>query len=216
MHGADLINSLAALLIVTSLFCILARTPASSALLYSLQSFVLVCAFVAIAHFFNVTRLYHWALTSVVTKVVLVPAILYFAFRRTDQSKLPPPVLSPAAMIALAAVVVVVSAVVVRRVQIPVAAGFNQVLVVCLSLIFLGLACIITQRNILKQIFGYCLIENGSHLTLALLAHQAPELLEIGIGSDAIFAVITLTFFATRIRSVLFTFDDRALMALKD
>jgi hydrogenase-4 component E len=216
MHGADLINSLAALLIVTSLFVILARTPAHTALFYSLQSFVLVCAFVAIAHFFNVTRLYHWAMTSVLTKVTLVPVILYYAFLRTDQKMLPSPVLGPAAMIALAAVVVVVSAVVVRRVQIPMAAGFTQVMMVCLSLIFLGLACIITQRSILKQISGLCLIENGSHLTLALLAHQAPELLEIGIGSDAIFAVIALTFFATQIRSKISTFDDRALMALKD
>jgi hydrogenase-4 membrane subunit HyfE len=40
--------------------------------------------------------------------------------------------------------------------------------------------------------------------------------LDIGIGSDAIFAVIALTFFATRIQTVVRSFDDRALMTLKD
>lgn len=44
----------------------------------------------------------------------------------------------------------------------------------------IGLLCIVTQRNILKQVFGYCLMENGAHLTLALLAPRAPELVEIG------------------------------------
>ncbi|MFP1527159.1 NADH-quinone oxidoreductase subunit K [Escherichia coli] len=32
----------------------------------------------------------------------------------------------------------------------------------------LGLLCIVSQRNLLRQIFGYCLMENGSHLVLAL------------------------------------------------
>ena len=35
-------------------------------------------------------------------------------------------------------------------------------------------------------------MENGSHLTLALLANKAPELVEIGIATDAIFAVIIM------------------------
>ena len=117
---------------------------------------------------------------------------------------------------ALAAVVVVVATIAIRRVQLPLAADFKPVMVVSLSMIFLGLACIITERDILKQIFGYCLMENGSHLALALLGHDAPGLVEIGIGSDAIFAVIALTFFATRIQSVVRSFNDRALMTLKD
>ena len=38
-------------------------------------------------------------------------------------------------------------------------------------------------------------MENGSHLTLALLANKAPELVEIGIATDAIFAVIIMVVF---------------------
>ncbi len=216
MTGPTLVNTLATLLVVAALFVVLARKPAHAALLYSLQSLILVGAFVAIAYLFDVAPLYHWAATSFVTKTVLVPAILYFAFRRTEASGLPPPLLTPAATVALAAVVVVVATIAVRKVQLPLAADFKPVMVVSLSMIFLGLACIITERDILKQIFGYCLMENGSHLALALLGHDAPELVEIGIGSDAIFAVIALTFFATKIQGVVKSFDDRALMTLKD
>jgi hydrogenase-4 component E len=216
MEGPYLVNTLAALLVVAALFVILARKPAHAALLYSLQSFILVCALFAMADIFNVAPLYHWAAASFVTKTVLVPAILYFAFRRTEASGLPPPLLNPAATVALAAAVVVVAAIAIRGVQLPLAADFKPVMVVSLSMIFLGLACIIIQRDILKQIFGYCLMENGSHLALALLGHDSPELVEIGIGSDAIFAVIAMTFFATKIQSVVRSFDDRALMTLKE
>lgn len=216
MDGTYLVNILATLLIVTALFVILARTPGRAALLYSLQSFVLVCTFLAIAYRFDVAPLYHWAWTSLLTKAILLPGILYFAFRRTDPSRLPPPLLNPAAMLLLAAVVVVVAATVVGRMALPLATEFKPVMVVSFSLIFLGLACIITQRDILKQIFGYCLMENGSHLALALLGHDVHELVEIGIGSDAIFAVIVMALFATRIQTVLRTYDDRALMTLKD
>ena len=41
-------------------------------------------------------------------------------------------------------------------------------------------------------------MENGSHLTLVLLANKAPELVEIGIATDAIFAVIILVGFGTK------------------
>ncbi|STJ28157.1 hydrogenase-4 component E [Escherichia coli] len=39
-------------------------------------------------------------------------------------------------------------------------------------------------------------MENGSHLVLALLAWRAPELVEIAIATDAIFAVIVMVLLA--------------------
>ena len=95
--------------------------------------------------------------------------------------------------------VVILCFVVVLGVSLPGAAEIKPALAVSLAHFFLGLACIVTQRNILKQVFGYCLMENGSHLTLALLAPNAPELVEVGIATDAIFAVIVMAVLASRI-----------------
>ena len=80
---------------------------------------------------------------------------------------------------------------------------------------FIGLTCIVTQRNIVKQIFGYCLMENGSHVTLALLAPEAPELVEVGIATDAFFAVIIMAVVAVRIYRTAHTLDADDLMELK-
>ena len=91
----------------------------------------------------------------------------------------------------------------------------RQALAISFAHFFVGLTCIISQRNILKQIFGYCLMENGSHVTLALLAPTAPEIIEIGIATDAIFAVIIMSAVVVRIWNDTKSLDSHDLTELK-
>lgn len=102
-----------------------------------------------------------------------------------------------------------------KSAQLPMATGLKPALAVALGHFLLGLLCIVSQRNILRQIFGYCLMENGSHLVLALLAWRAPELVEIGIATDAIFAVIVMVLLARKIWRTHGTLDVNNLTALK-
>ena len=67
----------------------------------------------------------------------------------------------------------------------------------------------------LKQVLGFCLMENGSHLTLALLAYNAPELVEIGIATDAVFGVIIMVILLVQINRSLHTLDVTELKSLK-
>lgn len=216
MVGFQLVNGLAGLLIVTSLLVILARRPGLSAKFYALQSLVLVAIFIALAGVQASHELYLWSASAFVTKVVLVPIIMYRAFSKLDDPKLGSgEVLPPAMSIVLAALVVVLCYWVVSGVALPAAAAIKPALAVSLAHFFLGLGCIVSQRNILKQVFGYCLMENGSHLTLALLAAKAPELVEVGIATDAIFAVVIMAILGTRIFLTLHTLDARSLTTLK-
>jgi len=215
MSGPDIVNSIAGLLIITSILVVDARHPTRAALFYSLQSLVLVSVLLALATVSHAPQLYLWAATAFGTKVVLTPAILYRALRRFDQSQSLPGIIGTPGSILLAAVIVTVAVFAVMPIRLPQAQAFKPALAISVAHFFLGLGCIITQRNILKQIFGYCLMENGSHLTLALLANQAPEVVEIGIATDAIFAVVVMTFIATRIESVLHSLDNRQLTTLR-
>ncbi len=216
MSGLQLVDGLAGLLIVTSLMVITAKTPRASALLYSLQSLVLVGVFVTLAGVTGSHELYAWAGTSVVTKVILVPVLMVRLVGRLDDPKLGSGErISPAVSVLTAAVVLVLCFWVVSGVTLPSLAATKPALAVSLAHFFLGLAAIVTQRNILKQVFGYCLMENGSHLTLALMAAKAPELVEVGIATDAIFAVVILGVLATRINRTLGTLDADQLTSLK-
>lgn len=215
MSGTLIVNGLSGLLILTSLLVIGAKKPTSSAVHYALQSLVLVLIFVALAQTRHAHELNAWAVTAFVTKVLLVPYIMYRALGSLKDPAADTAAISTALTVLAAAVIVVISQVVVENVQLAAITDLKPALGVSLGHFFLGLLCIVTQRNILKQIFGYCLMENGSHLTLALLAHSAPELVEIGIATDAIFAVVIMVAIARQIHRSLHTLDVRQLTALK-
>ncbi|HEK2627455.1 TPA: hydrogenase 4 membrane subunit [Proteus mirabilis] len=215
MTGALIVNNLAGLMMITSLLVIGARKPIASCWFYALQSFVLVMIFVTLANTLDAHQLTLWAITAFFTKVLLVPLILGFAFRKLSDPSANISVIKPALLMLLAAVIVILCWFVVEPIQIPMVAELKPALAVSLGHFMLGLLCIVTQRNILKQAFGYCLMENGSHLTLALLAWRAPELVEIGIATDAIFAVIVMAVLARKIYRTLNTLNVGQLTALK-
>ncbi|MGB9801583.1 MAG: NADH-quinone oxidoreductase subunit K, partial [Arcobacter sp.] len=56
----------------------------------------------------------------------------------------------------------------------------------------------VLRNSAIKQILAYCTFENGIHLSLALMAYNSPEIVELGILTDALFAVIILAIFAQR------------------
>ncbi|CNH63721.1 TPA: hydrogenase 4 membrane subunit [Yersinia enterocolitica] len=209
------VNNLAGLLIITSLLVIIVKKPATSALFYALQSLVLVMIFLVLAETLHAHELYMWSLTAFITKVILVPWIMYRAFRQMGDPKANGGVVGTVGLIFIAAIIILLSYFVVEPVQLPMVSALKPALAVSLGHFLIGLLCIVTQRNILKNIFGYCLMENGAHLMLALLAFRAPELVEVGIATDAIFAVIVMTLMARKIYRTLHTLDVKQLTALK-
>lgn len=215
MSSVALVNSLSGLLILTSLLVIEVKRPRWSALMYSLQSIVLVAIFLVLARATGAGQLYLWAASAFVTKVVLVPWILYRALTRVGDPEKPRNVIGATLSFLLAAVAVTVSFIVVSQIQLKAAEPFKPALAVSMAHFFFGELCILTQRNVFKQVLGFCLMENGSHLTLALLAYNAPELVEIGIATDAVFGVLIMVVLGYQIYKTLGTLDTSDLSMLK-
>lgn len=215
MNATALVNNLAGLLIITSLLVTAVRSTRRAAWLYALQSLVLVSIFIALAAHFEAHELYDWAASAFITKVVLVPVLILRTLSGLGDKEDLPGVLRPAWLVLIAAAIVGLSFYAVSSVKIAVLADLKPALGVSLGHFMLGLLCIVSQRNILKQIFGFCLMENGAHLTLALLAWRAPALVEIGIATDAVFAVVIMVVLVRRIHRALGTLDVRQLTTLK-
>jgi hydrogenase-4 component E len=215
MLDINLINSMSGLLILTSLLVIETKKLRLSAILYAVQSVVLVLIFLALAATMHAEQLYWWAASAFVTKAILVPYVLYKAQQRMGNSEPDAPTVKPAISLMLAAVTVVVSFVVVNQLDLKIAVAFKPALAVSVAHFFFGQLCILTQRNLLKQVLGFCLMENGSHLTLALMAHDAPELVEVGIATDAVFGVIIMVVLVVQIYQKLQTVDSASLSTLK-
>ena len=216
MSGFALVNILGGALIVTSLLVVLSKTPRRAAYLYALQSLVLISLFVALGATTGSRELFIWAATGFVTKVLVVPGIILYACKKMgDAGAGLEPKLTPVKTIMVVALEVLVCFVAVQGIQLPTAIEVKPALAISLAHFFIGLTCIVTQRNIVKQIFGYCLMENGSHVTLALLAPEAPELVEVGVATDAFLAVLIMAVVALRIYRTVHTLDADDLMELK-
>jgi hydrogenase-4 component E len=213
MENINLINSLSGLLILTSLLVIEAKTLRRSAILYGIQSLVLVLIFLALAVTMKAEQLYLWAASAFVTKSLLVPYVLARAEKNMEGQ--PPANAKPWPSIALAAVSLIVSFMVIDKLQLKIASEFKPALAVSIAHFFFGQLCILTQKNMLKQVLGFCLMENGSHLTLALMAYNAPELVEVGIATDAVFGVIIMVILLVQINKSLHTLDVTELKSLK-
>lgn len=210
-----LINNFAGLLVVTSFMVVIAKQARTASILYAIQSLVLVGIFCAIAYQYEAHELFAWAATAVVSKVILLPAILFIFLGKMRDAAAEKPLMHTAWIAILVAVISIGAFYAVDPVNVPLVANLKPALAVSLAHFFIGLLCIVSQRNILKQVFGYCLMENGSSLTLALLAHDAPHLMEIGITIDAIFAVIVMVILARLIYRQLGTLDVQQLTTLK-
>lgn len=215
MSGVTLINNLSGLLILTSLLVIETKKLRLSAIYYGLQSFVLVLIFLVLAVTTGEQQLYLWAASAFVTKVLLVPFIIYRAQKQVNEADLPAPSIKPAYSLVMVAASVIVSFVVINQLDLAVASQYKPALAVSVAHFFFGELCIMTQRNLLKQVLGFCLMENGSHLTLALLAYDAPELVEIGVATDAVFGVVIMVMLAMQIYRRLHTLDAASLNTLK-
>ncbi|MDR0310837.1 MAG: hydrogenase 4 membrane subunit [Acidobacteriota bacterium] len=216
MNGYVLINTLGSFLILTSLIIILVKSPKAAAYIYGAQSLILVAVFVTLGAVTHSGELYKWAVTAFAMKVILLPIIFILGLKKMGGKELElPPVISSFGAILLVAAEVLLCFIAVSGIELPTAIEVRPALAISLAHFFIGLTCIISKRNIVKQIFGYCLMENGSHLSLALLAPKAPALVEIGIATDALFAVIIMVVMAVRIHKHVGTLDSNEIMDLK-
>lgn len=211
-----LVNVLCACLVCSALAVVMIPSPKNTAYVYGVQSLILIAIFVTLGILTGSTELFTWSFTAFLTKVLFVPAVIIFAYKKMGEPKEDiQPIVKPAVTIILAVVEVLICFLVVNGIELPTAAETKPALAISLAHFFIGLTCIVTQRNIIKQMFGYCLMENGSHLTLAILAPTAPELVEIGIATDAIFAVLIMAIICVRVYKKTGTLNSDELMELK-
>lgn len=214
--GYMLVNVLGFILVITSTMVVLSRKMRSAAYMYALQSFVLVLMLLTLGITTGSTELYMWSATAFVTKVLLVPGIMLYVIKKIGKvDEEIPSKLTPIKCILLVVLELVVCYLAVMGIALPTALEVRPALAISLAHFFIGLTCIVSQRNIVKQIFGYCLMENGSHVTLALLAPEAPSLVETGVATDAIFAVVIMLVIAVKIYRANGSLDVRDLMELK-
>ncbi|WP_297880582.1 hydrogenase 4 membrane subunit [uncultured Campylobacter sp.] len=193
------IDILAICMIVTSLAVFGLRNLKLSIGIYAIQTLLLVSIFFMLYSNFNASQLRIWAIVAFFTKVIFVPGILFWLVKKLDVISEDEPVggffVSPVIAMGFSlAIAMTIN---------PILLQFSLiqeriVLIAAVTVFMMGIFGFMLRNSFIKQILAYCLFENGIHLSLALMAYNSHELVELGILTDAIFAVIIMSILAIR------------------
>jgi len=216
MLNITLIDILTIAMIATSLAVFGLRNLRWSVYAYIAETLLLVSVFLLLSQKYNVEQLSEWAVIAFITKVVIVPYILIRLIRKlgvkSEESPLYGFFVSPIIALGFSlAMAMVIS---------PILKEFSLLketipLIASVTIFSLGIFGLILRKNVIKQILAYCLFENGIHLTLALSTYNSPEIVDIGILTDAIFAVIIMSILAERFYKYFGTLDVSKANQLK-
>lgn len=193
------LDALAICMIVTSLAVFGLRNLKLSIIAYAVETLLLVSIFFLLSEKFNAEQLTTWAIVAFFTKVIFVPAILFWLVKKLDVVSEDEPVggffVSPVIAMGFSLAL----SMSIHPIFLKFSLIKEEIMLIAAGTVFMmGIFGFMLRNSFIKQILAYCLFENGIHLSLALMAYNSHELVELGILTDAIFAVIIMSVLAIR------------------
>ncbi|WP_107686808.1 hydrogenase 4 membrane subunit [Campylobacter concisus] len=193
------LDILAICMIVTSLAVFGLRNLKLSIIAYAIETLLLVSIFFLLSEKFNAEQLTTWAIVAFFTKVIFVPAILFWLVKKLGVVSEDEPVggffVSPVIAMGFSLAL----SMSIHPIFLKFSLIKEEIMLIAAGTVFMmGIFGFMLRNSFIKQILAYCLFENGIHLSLALMAYNSHELVELGILTDAIFAVIIMSVLAIR------------------
>ncbi|MDO4875561.1 MAG: hydrogenase 4 membrane subunit [Campylobacter sp.] len=193
------LDILAICMIVTSLAVFGLRSLELSIIAYAIETLLLVSIFFLLSEKFNAEQLKTWAIVAFFTKVLLVPGILFWLIKKLGVVSEDEPVggffVSPVIAMGFSLAL----SMSIHPIFLKFSLIKEEIMLIAAGTVFMmGIFGFMLRNSFIKQILAYCLFENGIHLSLALMAYNSHELVELGILTDAIFAVIIMSILAIR------------------
>lgn len=202
MHGlaTQIINFLAAILLLISFAMLSQRRILALIHLYTLQGVTLALANLVLGFITADTHLYVSAALTLVLKVGLIPWILYRLVQRLKvTSDIEPLINIPATLLTGIALVIVAFNVSLPLTQFAssVARGTLGIALACVLLSFLMM---ITRAKAIPQVIGFLSMENALFFAAAAATNGMPMLVELGVGLDVLVGMLILGVFMFQIR----------------
>jgi hydrogenase-4 component E len=147
-----------------------------------------------------------------ITKALVLPALLYWVMRRTREPRLIAPVAPALVRLAGAGAVAVLAAALVP----PLGLGDARIEHISAALVLVGAAIVVTRRPAYVQVLGLIVAENGLSLLAVSVRDGVPFAIELGALFDLVLVVTVALAFLQRIHSELGTGDTELLRDLRD
>jgi hydrogenase-4 component E len=214
--NSQIINLLAAILLLLSFAMLTQRRILSLINLFALQGVTLTLAILVVAWSTGQHHLYYSAALTFVLKVLILPWVLHRLIRKLSVKwdvetliNIPTTMLVGIALVILA-----------FNVALPISqlAGTiaRSTLGIALACVLLAFLMMITRSKAVPQVIGFLAMENGLVFAAAGATYGMPMVVEFGIALDVMVGMVILGVFFFQIRERLESLDIRHLEKLKD
>ena len=218
MHGfaTQIINFLAAILLLLSFAMLSQRRILSLIHLYTLQGLTLVSANLVLGYVTADVHLYISAALTLVLKVGLIPWILYRLVQRLNVKTDVEPLLNIPATLLVGIVLVIVAFNVASPVSQLASSVARGTLGIALACVLLSFLMMITRAKAIPQVIGFLSMENGLFFAATAATNGMPMIVELGIALDVLVGILILGVFMFQIREQFDSLDIHHLEKLKD
>jgi len=215
-YGPQLVNLLAAGLLLLSFAMLTQRRILSLINLFAMQGFVLFLSTALVAWLTGQGHLYVSAALTLMIKVIALPWILHRLIRRLNVKWDVETLLNiPSTM--LVGIVLVILA---FNLALPISnlAGTvtRATLGIALASVLLSFLMMITRSKAVPQVIGFLAMENGLFFAATGAVYGMPMVIEFGIALDVLVGALILGIFVFEIRERFDTVDTRHLERLKE
>jgi hydrogenase-4 membrane subunit HyfE len=212
----QILNALAALLLLLSFAMLSQRRIVSLVNLLALQGLMLTAATVLVAWRTGETHLYLSALLTFALKVVFLPWLLHRLIRRLEVYWDTEPLLNIPGTMLVGVMIVVFAFGLAQPIAELASTATRSALGIAVAVILLSFLMMITRAKAMSQVIGFLSMENGLFFGAMSATHGMPMVVELGIALDVLVAMLVLGVFFFQIREQFDSLDLHHLETLKE
>ena len=214
--GAQLINLLAAILLLLAFAMLAQRRVVSLIDLFAAQGFVLALSTAVVAYTTAQPHLYQSTALTLLLKVFLLPWLLHRLVRKLDVRWEFEGLINIPTTMLIGIVLVVFS----FNLALPISQLANTVtrstLGIAMASIMLSFLMMITRRKAIPQVIGFLSMENGLFFAATSATYGMPMVVELGIALDVLVGMLILGVFFFQIREQFDSLDLKHFETLRE
>jgi hydrogenase-4 component E len=215
-YGPQLINLLAAVLLLVAFAMLSQRRILSLIHLFAAQGLVLFLATLLVAALTGQAHLYWSAGVTLVLKVFLLPWILHRLIRRLNVKWDVETLLNIPTTMLVGIVLVILAFNLAAPISQLAGTVTRSTLGIALACVLLSFLMMITRSKAVPQVVGFLSMENGLFFAATAAVYGMPMVVELGIALDVLVAALILGVFLFQIRERFDSVDTRHLEKLKE
>lgn len=213
--ASQILQILGVALLLTAFWMIAARHLSEYVNAYATQSIAVALVAGVVGAFTGSVELYVVAVLTVLVKAVAITSILKSVQRRLPLQREAHPFLNLPTSLLIGVALVVLAFLTSPSVVAPGTFLNEPPMAISVALVLIGLFIISSRRQVLAQVVGLLVIENGLFSGAIAIAYGMPFIVEFGILFDVLVAVALLALLVTIIQTRVVTADTGELRRLR-